>query len=347
MKNSCGAILYTFDPEGRIGVVLGAEGSEEWLPFKGCNEEGETFEQTAIREIREETCGLVTLDSISLDHVFTTKHKIYRIGLCQVDYSIIEQFEKVRRSECRKEFREKQEIKFFPLETVFVKQKVHSISRASIKFYWDKLMTYAGKQNVSAEYIRCHGMTEDQAKAIRVKALSDINVSNVEVVLDTDIMDGLLKLDVTKKSDVSDDSPSDLPSELPGDMQCDTSDTSGEPSPKSAKATNLPSLLKGSPKDTQKDTLKDSPKDTSKDTLKNTLKDIPSSKLDYVESYSRRHDLVTFLAKRDAKYNPRRKSAGDSRGNTKREYNLARPRKIGIYHTPMAEKRAEESRSWR
>jgi len=320
MKNSCGAILYTFDPEGRIGVILGAEGSEEWLPFKGCNEEGETFEQTAIREIREETCGLVQLETILLDHVFTTKHKIYRIGLCQVDYGIIEQFEKVRRSECRKEFREKQEIKFFPLETVFVKQKVHSISRASIKFYWDKLMTYAGKQNVSAEYIRCHGMTEDQAKAIRVKALSDINVTNPEVILDADIMDGLLKLDVSKKSD-------DLQEDTEKDTEKDTSDTSSDSSPKSAKDTNLPRL--------QKDTQKD------------TQKDLPSSKLDHVESYSRRHDLVTFLAKRDAKYNPRRKSAGDSRGNTKREYNLSRPRKIGIYHTPMAEKRAEESRSWR
>lgn len=299
MKNSCGAILYTFNTEGKIGVILGLEGSDEWLPFKGCNETGESFEQTAIREIKEETCGLVTLENISLDHVFTTKHKIYRIGLCQVDFSIIEQFEQVRKAESRKEFREKQEIKFFPLDSIFIKQKIHSISRASIKFYWDKLMTYAGKQHVSSEYIRCHGMTEEQVSSIRMKALTDIDTSTdtTEVDIDNDIMKSLLKLDIIKKSDIVNSSP-------------DCSDESQE----SSEDTHNPSKNKSS-------------NDRS---CKNT-----------------KHDLFTFLIKRDSKYLNRKKSTIDSRGYCKREYNLPRPRKINMYNTPMAEKRAEENRTWR
>lgn len=289
MKNSCGAILYTFDKEGKIGVILGCEGFEEWLPFKGCNEEGETYEQTAIREIREETCGLVDINSIVLEHVFTTKHKIYRIGLCQVDFDIIEKFALARSAENRKEFREKQEIKFFALETVFAKPSVHSISRASIKFYWDKLMTIAGKQVVGGEHIRCHGMTEEQAKNICTSALIDLHINNTA--------DDIDNLHISSgDNDVFDETLIDSPK---------TSDSrQSKSSGSSPRQRNNDQLLK-------------------------------------------RKDLNTFLTKRDAKTCTRRKSANDSRGYTKREYNLSRPKRIGLSYTPMAEKRADEGRSWR
>ena len=320
MKNSCGAILYTFNKEGTIGIILGSEGFDEWLPFKGCNEEGESFEQTAIREIREETCGLVNLDTITLDHVFTTKHKIYRIGLCHVDYDIIEKFDLVRKAESREEFIEKQEIRFFALESIFIKHKVHSISRASIKFYWDKLMTYAGKQAVSTEYIRCHGMTEDQAKDIRAKALNDISGDAMNVMR--------VQTDSDEYSNSSDKSP------------LDRVDDQEEKIDRLDKA-NVDRLDKANV-----DRLDKANVDRLDVVLVINDKSI-NNKTHQPVSAPKQQDLPSFLAKRELNYKNRRKSSQDSRGYTRREYNLSRPKRVGIYYTPMAEQRAEENRSWR
>lgn len=138
MKVSCGAIFYTYDPYGNIGIILGLEG-DDWLPFKGCNEKGETYEETAIREIYEETCGLIRVDKISLDHAFASKRKKYYIGLIYVDYDIIEKFSQLRKAEDRPNFIEKKSLRFFNLDTVLFNNYVHGISKASIKYYWNKL----------------------------------------------------------------------------------------------------------------------------------------------------------------------------------------------------------------
>jgi ADP-ribose pyrophosphatase YjhB (NUDIX family) len=166
MKNSCGAIFYAFDPSGQIGIILGEEG-DDFLPFKGCNEPGETYEQTAIREIHEETCGLINISDIKLEHVFSTKSKIYRIGICQVPYSIVEQFNKSRLLESRKVFREKKELLFFPITTVLSNPRVHNISRSSIKYYWDRIISLSENNiNTTTCNSRYHGMSENYANEI-------------------------------------------------------------------------------------------------------------------------------------------------------------------------------------
>ena len=111
MKVSCGAILYTFDHNNNIGIILGLE-SCGWLPFKGRNEFNETYEETAIREIYEETCGVVKLDTISLDHKFVSKNKTYYIGLIHVSYNFIDQFNIKLEKETREEFKEKKSVNF-------------------------------------------------------------------------------------------------------------------------------------------------------------------------------------------------------------------------------------------
>lgn len=140
MKISCGAVFYAYDPDGNLGVILGLEGND-YLQFKGCNEVGETYEMTAAREIKEETCGLVNISptDILLEHMFTSKRKHYYIGLCKVEYDIVEKFAALRVNESRKEYREKKMLKFFPIETVLTEDSVHNISKASIRYYWDKL----------------------------------------------------------------------------------------------------------------------------------------------------------------------------------------------------------------
>lgn len=138
MKISCGALFYTYNPDGEIGVVLGQEGYEYFV-FKGCQEHQESIEETAIREIKEETCGLVNVSCIMLNHRFSSKRKHYYIGLYYVPYSIIEQFELLRKDESRKECMEKINIRFFHLDEVLQIDNVHKITKYTIKFYWNIL----------------------------------------------------------------------------------------------------------------------------------------------------------------------------------------------------------------
>jgi ADP-ribose pyrophosphatase YjhB (NUDIX family) len=65
LLHSCGAVLYTIKGS-RLYVVLGKEG-DAYFHFKGCCEPGETYEETAIREVYEETMGLVRIKSIALE----------------------------------------------------------------------------------------------------------------------------------------------------------------------------------------------------------------------------------------------------------------------------------------
>ena len=162
MKNSCGAIFYSHDNYGTVGVILGEEGKEEWLPFKGCAEDGEELEHAAIREIKEETCGLVCLDSIKLEHKFSSKRKNYYIGLCYVPFSLINDFEEKLKAETRKEFKEKKRLRFFPLESALQSKEVHNISKASIEYFWDKIKSKNTEQ--LSESNRFHGISEEYAK---------------------------------------------------------------------------------------------------------------------------------------------------------------------------------------
>ena len=138
---SCGAVLYTTDPHGQLGVILGVERTESYgyLPFKGRPEDNETYEQAAIREVYEETCGLVRVDHIDLCHQFATTHKRYFIGLIKVPYDIIEKFKIKRAQETRIVNMEKIKIKFFPLNQIH-NHEIHPLSRLSIKFWRSQIL---------------------------------------------------------------------------------------------------------------------------------------------------------------------------------------------------------------
>jgi 8-oxo-dGTP pyrophosphatase MutT (NUDIX family) len=190
MKHSCGAIFYTFDPNGKIGIILGQEQETNgYLPFKGCMEEGETLVQAAVREIFEETGGLVKLETIDLEHQFTSKRKHYHIGVCEVPYDIIEKYhlQLLNGLEKRKEFLEKRKLKFFDLDEISGNNDVHNISKSSVNYYMNKLRLiqiqrnthtnstnipdnitdYCRKQSIPSSYL-CDGVDIN-------KVTSDIN----------------------------------------------------------------------------------------------------------------------------------------------------------------------------
>jgi len=146
MKHSCGAILYTYEPySGVIGIILGLEGCH-WLPFKGGPKKGETYEQAAIREIYEETCGLIKIDNVELEHIFSSKKKRYHIGLVYVDYDLIDKFKIARSTELDMALIEKKSIKFFPLDTILESKNIHNLTRNSILYYWKKLQFLSDKK---------------------------------------------------------------------------------------------------------------------------------------------------------------------------------------------------------
>ncbi len=162
-KKSYGAILYAFDPDGILGIILGDEShnnSHEWLPFKGGSFENETPEQTAIRELHEETCGLITIDSINLHHKFSTKRKEYHIGLVEAPYTILSDFEEARKKEIREAYKEKKELRFFPFPDVLHDRTVHNISKSSILYYkntLDRISEFGMACNIEP-YSRYQGM---------------------------------------------------------------------------------------------------------------------------------------------------------------------------------------------
>lgn len=141
MHVSCGALAYTYDNEGRLGIVLGRE-KGNWLPFKGCIKEGETDVQTASRELYEETCGLVYVDAkkIKLLHIFETKRKEYRIALVYMPFSKIEEFRLLRSIEDRHDYLEKDMLQFFPFDNSILSSDIHNITKASIQYYWNTLL---------------------------------------------------------------------------------------------------------------------------------------------------------------------------------------------------------------
>jgi 8-oxo-dGTP pyrophosphatase MutT (NUDIX family) len=134
-KHSCGAILYT-TIEGVHYMILGKENGD-WFPFKGTREGNETNEQAAIREVYEETCGLVRVSDITLYCHYSTKRKHYHIGLIYVDPDIISKFNKKRNNPSLKIapcFIEKSEIALFRIDKLRFR-KFHKVSMIPILFY--------------------------------------------------------------------------------------------------------------------------------------------------------------------------------------------------------------------
>jgi 8-oxo-dGTP pyrophosphatase MutT (NUDIX family) len=143
MKHSCGALLYSYHPKtNAIGVILGIE-NNHWMPFKGCTKPNETFEETAKREVYEETCKLVHVENIVLENHFSSKNKHYHIGLVYADYSIIDKFKEECTKTDVKDYLEKKEIRFFSLYDLLGENplyNLHSLTLVSIEFYKDKLL---------------------------------------------------------------------------------------------------------------------------------------------------------------------------------------------------------------
>ena len=138
-KHSAGAILFTIY-NNQIHIVLGME-KNDWFPFKGTANIDESLENAAIREIFEETCGLVILDNIYLSCKYTTKRKYYYIGLVFVDITILNRFyinkkkyENKNNFEDNYRFLEKTDIKLFNINKIDL-YNFHNITQIPIDFY--------------------------------------------------------------------------------------------------------------------------------------------------------------------------------------------------------------------
>lgn len=136
--HSCGAILYTIH-NNKVYIILGREYGGLY-PFKGVQEKNETYEDTAAREIYEETCQLVAPKphELNLLCVFSTMRKKYHIGLLYVPYSFTKLFGVVRTRHKEKKYLEKTGIVMFELRNIMF-QKLHNISIIPILFYYEEL----------------------------------------------------------------------------------------------------------------------------------------------------------------------------------------------------------------
>lgn len=137
MLHSCGGVLYTIK-KNRLYLVLGREG-KYFFHFKGCPENNETFEQTAIREINEETMGIVKIKKILLNcSNVKSKKKIYRLGLVKVNNDIVEQFNYLKYKFIDimpHKYKEKDEIKLFPFNRI-LDYRLHILTLKPILFYY-------------------------------------------------------------------------------------------------------------------------------------------------------------------------------------------------------------------
>lgn len=151
-RHSCGAILYTI-LNNKIYIILGME-KGRWFPFKGVREKGETNELAAIREIYEETCGIIQLDNIELKCNYSTKRKHYHIGLIKTSNDVINNFYKNRNYILNNEkyidnyfsYLEKSDIKMFPLENIF-SNNFHEVTAVPIKYYYTYLKLLENRLN--------------------------------------------------------------------------------------------------------------------------------------------------------------------------------------------------------
>lgn len=144
--HSCGSILYTIY-NNKIYIILGKEHGD-WFPFKGKCEQGETYEQAAVREIEEETCKLVKLNpnDISLNCHFSTSRKYYHIGLNFVPYTFIKEFYFTRKLIEDKKYLEKTHIKMFELSKID-KYLFHQVTSIPLIYYYPFLKNLQEKIN--------------------------------------------------------------------------------------------------------------------------------------------------------------------------------------------------------
>ncbi len=131
-SHSCGAILYTI-LNNKVYIILGKE-YNEWFPFKGRCEKNETFEQAAIREIKEETCNLVKISNIHLDCVYDTPRKTYHIGIVFVPNTFMREFYIMRKRVDEKKYLEKSKVKMFMID-IIDHVELHPITETPIKYY--------------------------------------------------------------------------------------------------------------------------------------------------------------------------------------------------------------------
>jgi ADP-ribose pyrophosphatase YjhB (NUDIX family) len=147
-KHSCGAILYTIS-NNNVYVVLGME-KGQWFPFKGTREKGETNNQAAIREIKEETCNAVHIKHIELKCNYSTKRKHYHIGLTRItseEFNLFYHNKHIMLHEYNPKgtpleynwaYVEKEDIKMFPLDNI-MSNNFHEITKIPIKYYYHYL----------------------------------------------------------------------------------------------------------------------------------------------------------------------------------------------------------------
>lgn len=144
-KHSCGAILYTIH-EDSVYIVLGMEKSE-WYPFKGVREIGESSKDAAIREVCEETCGVISpveLESLTLCCNYSTKRKHYHIGLAYMPFEGISKFYQNRSRMLHENdpskwmYLEKTHLSMFNINKLNA-YKFHEITSIPIKFYYNQL----------------------------------------------------------------------------------------------------------------------------------------------------------------------------------------------------------------
>ncbi len=163
--HSCGAILYTIY-NSKVYIILGKEHGG-WFPFKGRCESGETFEQAAVREIKEETCNLISLDEneIKLDCNFSTSRKHYHIGLVFVPYSFIKEFYTQRHTLSDEKFLEKTHVKMFNINTLNVRS-FHQVTSVPVLYYYQFLKKLQEKIN------KTNKLFPSPNRAIRASSLS-------------------------------------------------------------------------------------------------------------------------------------------------------------------------------
>jgi hypothetical protein len=173
MKVSCGGLLYAFDSDGDLGLILGYERCG-YFPLKGRKEQGETIEQAAIREIYEESCGIVDIMDINLDCKIDSAKKRYYLGLVPVKYDIIQEFADRRKHETRSAFIEIEELKFYKLSELLT-MRLPLITYKAISFYKDILIKIANNAYITDD----NAITEYEMYVNPIKYQAKLRVHSI------------------------------------------------------------------------------------------------------------------------------------------------------------------------
>jgi 8-oxo-dGTP pyrophosphatase MutT (NUDIX family) len=187
--HSCGAILYTIH-NGKTYFILGKE-HNQWTPFKGRVEPGESYEKAAIRELYEETGGLVKIDSIALNCCYSTIRKIYHIGLVYVPFDFAQQFARMLRASNDPHL-EKTDVKYFDI-TDLDSYDFHQISWIPIRFYINVLrsinMSLPGdnipKQRVISRMNNAKKNTKSRPNRLKIRTFSKTFIADLLVAAKT------------------------------------------------------------------------------------------------------------------------------------------------------------------